>query len=243
MSYQRVKYRGIFVTATDTHVGKTALAAGLVGHFKSCGINTGVMKPIATGAIECDSGQLISQDASMLINFSGAADPREWITPYCLATSALPSIAARREGVVIDFGRIRDCFFKLVSSHDLVVVEGAGGIMTPVWETQVMADLIRFLEIPAIVVARASRGTVNHTLLTIEGLKQRHVPVVGFFINRYPARPHLSETTSAELISSLSGVPCLGLIPDLGETFPPSELMSAFEKSLNVSEFDEAFWQ
>jgi dethiobiotin synthetase len=241
MTFGRLKRHGVFITATDTSVGKTTLAAGLAGYWKARKINVGVMKPVSTGAIECESGTLISQDADLLIRFSGAADPRDWINPYCLVTSAVPSIAAKREGVAFDFGKIRDCFLKLEASHEMVIVEGAGGVMTPLFEDRLMVDLIQYLEIPAIVVTQANQGIVNQTLLTIECLKQRGVAVVGFFINRFPLRPNLSESTSAEIISSFSGVPCLGLVPELGESFSPVDLLSAFADALNLRTLEDAF--
>ncbi len=241
MIFGQLKNRGVFITATDTSVGKTALAAGLAGYWRGRNVNVGVMKPVSTGAIECESGKLISQDADLLIRFSGANDPREWINPYCLATSAVPSIAAKREGVSFDFGKIRNCFLKLAASHEMIIVEGAGGVMTPLFDERLMVDLIQYLDIPAVVVTQASRGIINHTLLTIECLKRRGVAVAGFFINRFPPRPNLSESTSAEVISSFSGVPCLGLVPELGESFSPADLLKAFAGSLNLSMFDEVF--
>jgi len=243
MTLGPLRNRGIFITATDTNVGKTALAAGLAGYLKERGVNVGVMKPVATSAIECESGKLISEDAEMLVRFAGATDPGEWINPYCLATSAVPSIAAKREGVFIDFGKIRDCFLKLAASHELVIVEGAGGVMTPVFENRLMIDLIQFLETPTVIVTQANRGIVNHALLTMESLQRRGVAIAGFFINRFPARPTLSESTCAEVISSLSGIPCLGIVPELGESFSPSDLLRAFGGSLNMSVFEEAFWR
>jgi dethiobiotin synthetase len=243
MTLGPLKNRGIFMTATDTCVGKTALAAGLAGYLKERGVNVGVMKPVATSAIECESGKLISQDAEMLVRFAGSTDPCEWINPYCLATSAIPSIAAKRDGVLIDFGKIRDCFLKLADSHEVVIVEGAGGVMTPVFENRLIVDLIQFLEIPTVIVIQANRGIVNHALLTIESLRHRGVAIAGFFVNRFPACPNLSESTCAEVISSLSGVPCLGIVPELGESFSPSDLLHAFSGSLNLSAFEEAFWR
>ena len=107
MSSGKLKIRGIFVTATDTSVGKTTLAAGLIGFLKKQSVDVGVMKPVATGAIEYDSGELISQDAEMLVKFSGTSDPWHWINPYCLAAAVTPSLAARIEGVSIDFTKLK----------------------------------------------------------------------------------------------------------------------------------------
>ena len=172
-----LKYKGVFITATDTSVGKTTVAAGLVGFLKKQGVDVGVMKPVASGAIECDSGKLISQDAEMLVKFSGSTDPWEWINPYCLATSVTPSLAARIEGVVIHFDRIKSAYDEIAKKHDFVVVEGAGGAMSPVFENLVVVDMIRALDLPALIVSRSALGTINHTLMTDECLRTRQIPV------------------------------------------------------------------
>src|SRR3990172_3200045 len=138
MSVRRLKAKGIFVTATDTSVGKTTVAAGLIGYLKRQGIDVGVMKPVASGAMECDTGKLISQDAEMLVRFSGVADPWEWINPYCLATAATPALAAKIEGITIDLDVISEAFNKIGNKHEFVVVEGAGGVMSPLFEQLVM---------------------------------------------------------------------------------------------------------
>ena len=133
MSFGKLKFKGVFVTATDTSVGKTTVAAGLIGFLKRQGIDVGVMKPVASGAIECDSGKLISQDAEMLVKFSGSTDPWEWINPYCLATPVTPSLAAKIEGINIDFRKLRNILDEISQKHDFVVVEGAGGAMSPIF--------------------------------------------------------------------------------------------------------------
>ena len=104
------RYKGVFVTATDTSVGKTTVAAGLVGFLKKQGVDVGVMKPVASGAIECDSGKLISQDAEMLVKFSASTDPWEWINPYCFAAAVTPSLATKIEGVPISVDKIKSSY-------------------------------------------------------------------------------------------------------------------------------------
>ncbi len=239
MESKKLKFRGIFISATDTSVGKTTLAAGLMGFLKREGIDVGVMKPVASGAIETDSGKLISQDAEMLVKFSGSTDPWEWINPYCLATPVTPSLAARIEGVTIDFERIRSCFEQIANRHDLVIVEGAGGLMSPIFETLVVADMIEKLGLPVVVVARATLGTINHTLMTFECLDIRKIHNLGFFLNRFPKNPNLAERTNAEIIASISGVTHLGSIPDLGDFFSQQDLIDNFSSSIQREKFLE----
>jgi dethiobiotin synthetase len=240
MALEKLKYKGVFISATDTSVGKTTLAAGLVGFLKRQGINVGVMKPVASGAIECDSGKLISQDAEMLVKFSECSDPWEWINPYCLATPVTPALAAKIEGVTIDLSRIQSCFVELSGRHDFVVVEGAGGIMSPIFENLLVADMISVLDLPVIIVSRAVLGTINHTLMTFECLKNRNIGILGFFLNRFPKKPNLTESTSAEMITSVSGVPHFGSIPDLGDFFSQHDLVEQFSRSIHRDQLMEA---
>lgn len=235
------KHKGVFITAADTSVGKTTLAAGLVGYLISHGWDVGVMKPIATGAIECQSGRLISQDAEMLVKFAAVRDPWEWINPYSLASAAVPVVAAKVEKTPIILERIQECFHHLSAAHSFIVAEGAGGVMTPLTESLVIMDLIKTLEIPAIVVTRAGRNAINQALMTLQCLKNREIETLGFFINRFPPKPNLSETTCAELIASLSGALHLGTIPELGDTFSQQQLIRTFENSINKDAFEEAF--
>jgi dethiobiotin synthetase len=240
MGLENLKYRGVFVSATDTSVGKTTLAAGLVGFLRKQGVNVGVMKPVASGAIECDSGKLISQDAEMLVKFSESSDPWEWINPYCLATPVTPALAAKIEGVTIDMTRIQSCFEELSRRHDFVVVEGAGGVMSPIFENLLVADMISALGLPVIIVSRSLLGTINHTLMTFECLRQREIKILGFFLNRFPEKPNLSESTNAEIITSVSGVSFFGSVPDLGDFFSQHDLVEKFSRSIHRNQLLEA---
>ncbi len=233
MSSGKLKIRGIFVTATDTSVGKTTLAAGLIGFLKKQSVDVGVMKPVATGAIEYDSGELISQDAEMLVKFSGTSDPWHWINPYCLAAAVTPSLAARIEGVSIDFAKLKSIRDDILKQHDFIVVEGAGGALSPVFENLVTADLIKALDLPAVIVSRSSLGTINHTLMTHECLSLRQIPVLGFFLNRFPKRPNLAERTNAEIIASVGGLAHLGSIPEMGDIFSQQDVVEVFTQGVH----------
>jgi dethiobiotin synthetase len=236
MNSGKLKIKGIFVTATDTGVGKTTVAAGLVGFLKQQGIDVGVMKPVVTGAIECDSGKLISQDAEMLVKFSGSTDPWQWINPYCLATAVTPSLAARIEGVSIDFAKLKSIQDDILKRHDFIVVEGAGGALSPVFENLVVADLIKALELPAVIVSRSSLGTINHTLMTHECLNLRQIQVLGFFLNRFPRNPNLAEGTNAEIIVSVGGLAHLGSISEMGDIFSQQDVVEIFTQGVHKNQ-------
>ena len=232
MGFEKLKFRGVFITATDTSVGKTTVAAGLAGFLKKEGVNVGVMKPVASGAVEREPGKLVSQDAQTLVEFSGSRDPLDWINPYCLATPVTPFLAAKIEGVRIEFDKIRSCFHEISGRHAFVVVEGAGGVMSPISDNLLVVDVIRALNLPAVIVSRATLGTINHTLLTLECLQIRQIETLGFLLNRFPKNPGLAERTNAEIIVSVGSILHLGSIPELGELFSQQDVVEAFSNSV-----------
>ena len=212
---ERTRYRGVLVTGTDTGVGKTVVAAGLARFLRGQGLDVGVMKPVASGAVESAAGGRVSTDVVALMTAARCSDPVEWVNPYCFIPPVAPAVAAELEGVTVDMGRIAACFERLCSRHDLTVVEGAGGALTPVFGKLSVADLARRLRIPALVVSRAGLGTINHTVMTCECLRGRGVECLGFFLNRFPSSPDLAERTNADCIAAITGACYLGAIPDL----------------------------
>ena len=202
--------KGIFITGTDTGVGKTIVAAVLARLIRDSGANVAVMKPVTSG---CDrvNGRLVSEDARLLAWAAGcdATDPD--ITPYLLEAPIAPSEAASREGVRIDPGRIGEAYRRLADRHDFVIVEGAGGLMVPLCGGFLIADLVKLLDLPLLVVARPGLGTVNHTLLTCFAARRMEIEVRGIVINDYPAAPGMAEEYAPHLLGSLSGAPLLGI--------------------------------
>jgi dethiobiotin synthetase len=170
--------RGVFVTGTDTGVGKTLVACALVRGLRSRGLDVGVMKPVETGV-----GAAGPLDARALHEAAGVPDPLELVCPFALKLPAAPTVAAEDEGRAIDLGVMGRAYATLASRHACMVVEGAGGLLVPVAEGASMADLARALALPLLVVARASLGTINHTLLTLEVARARALRVVGIVIS------------------------------------------------------------
>jgi dethiobiotin synthetase len=214
--------QGIFITGTDTGVGKTIVSAAIARLLKMRGINVGVMKPVTSGCIE-SGGRLISEDAELLVwGASGdSSDPDDPdIAPYLLKTPIAPCVAASMEGIRIDFGRIKDAFDRLAARHEFVIVEGAGGLMVPLAGGLLMADLVARLDLPVLVVARPNLGTVNHSVLTCYAAKQLGLTVKGIIINNYPEHPDRAEESAPHLIDSLSGAPLLGVYPRCGGSTP-----------------------
>jgi dethiobiotin synthetase len=211
--------KGIFITGTDTGVGKTIVATVIARLLKMRGVNVGVMKPVTSGCIE-SGGKLVSEDAELLV-WGASGDPGDSdIAPYLLKAPVAPCVAASMEGIRIDFGRIKDSFDRLAARHEFVIVEGAGGLMVPLAGGLLMADLAARLDLPVLVVARPNLGTVNHSVLTCFAARQLGLTVKGIIINNYPEHPDRAEESAPHLIDSLSGAPLLGVFPRCGDSSP-----------------------
>lgn len=200
---------GVFITGTDTGVGKTVVTAMLAVGLKKLGIDVGVMKPIASGAVDTADGPA-SADALFLKRCSGVVDLLCEINPVLLRAPIAPAAAARFEGTPIDVAAIEAGYRTLSARHSLVLVEGAGGLMTPIADQYLMRDLARDLAIPCLVVARAGLGTVNHTALTIEALRSAGIPILGVVIGNVPEQSGPAERTAIPLIEEVTGIRVLG---------------------------------
>ena len=203
--------RGIFITGTDTGVGKTIVASVLARLLRVRGVNVGVMKPVTSGCREED-GRLVSDDALLLCQAAGVECTGD-VAPYLLREPVAPAEAAKQDGVIIDFSRIRDSFDRLSSGHDFMIVEGAGGLMVPLAGGLLVADLAGQLGLPLLVVARPGLGTINHTVLTCFAAQQMGHRVAGVVINNYPEVPGLAERSAPHHIGSLCGAAVLGIWP------------------------------
>ncbi len=205
--------KGIFIAGTDTGVGKTVIAGALTIALKDMGYSAGVMKPVETGCRKSGK-KLIPSDSIFLKKASGSRDSLELINPYRFKRPLAPAVASELEGVRIDISHILKTYNTLRKRHDIVIVEGAGGILVPVYKDYLFIDLIRDMESPIIIVARPGLGTINHTLLTIRCAQEYGVPVIGFIINHTKSsRSDPSEKTNPLVIKRLSNVPLIGNFP------------------------------
>ncbi|MBI3333441.1 MAG: adenosylmethionine--8-amino-7-oxononanoate transaminase [Candidatus Omnitrophica bacterium] len=209
---------GLFVTGTDTEVGKTAVAGALAWAFRRRGIDVGVMKPVATGCRR-EEGGLVSDDARRLLEAAQAADPLDLVSPYRFAPPVAPLVALQ-QGSSISLDRIEEAFRALSDRHEILLVEGIGGLLVPLDAEATVADLARRLRLPLLIVARAGLGTINQTLLTLEAARSAGLEVLGVVLNRRPPRPSLAERTNPQVIESRGKVPILGVIPDLSAPSP-----------------------
>ena len=209
--------KGVFLTGTDTGVGKTFITEGIASFFHQRGIRVGVMKPVESGC-ECSVNGLHPHDGVFLQKMSSSTDDLDKIVPYRLEHPLTPSVAAKLENVVIDLKSIQNIYQQREDQYDLMLVEGVGGLLAPLYKRSTSVDLIRLLDIPLIVVARNALGTINHTLLTVEHARQKGLAVFGVILNCCSSDPDVSVETNHEVIRELSGVPFLGKVPFLAQT-------------------------
>ncbi len=215
--------RGIFITGTDTDVGKTWVAAGLTAALRQQGFKAVYFKPIQSGC-PLEAGRLIPTDARLARDLAGLAEPLELLTPVALALPLAPGVAAAQAGVEVDPDRIAEALRDLAARYDFFVVEGAGGLYVPLIGLDFLVlDLIRWLGLPLAVVAKSGLGTINHTVLTVKAAQQAGLEVAGVILNRYPAAPNLAARTNPEVIATLTGVPILGRLPEVGDLESPGD--------------------
>ncbi len=219
-----MRYPGVFITGTDTGVGKTIVSAALARTLLNRGIDVGVMKPVETGCARGPKG-LLPTDSEFLIKAARSKDPKKLITPYTMETPVAPCEAAEREGVEINDEYIRDCYLKLKERHDFMVVEGAGGLMVPIYQKFLVSNLIQLLGLPIILVSRPKLGTINHTLLSIHYAKCQGIKILGFIVNRRHEAIHLAEEKSPIIIEKISGVPFLGTKPYIEDSLLDEEFI------------------
>lgn len=203
-----MSHRGVFVTGTDTGVGKTVVACQLVRQLRAHGIETAVIKPIETG-VSVDG----PADAIALREAAGNRDPIEDVCPQQFELPAAPSVAAVSAGRRVDRSAIRSAYDRVCGGSDFVVAEGAGGLLVPIDEQFDMLDLARELSLPALLVARAALGTINHTRLSLEFAQQRGLEVVGVVISHADGVLSTADAANLGALRSLLGDQLLGEIP------------------------------
>ena len=204
---------GLFVTGTDTGVGKTVVAGAIAAWFRSRGSRVAVLKPIATGCERRREG-LVSPDAEFLAHCADAPHPLDLICPVRYAEPLAPAVAADREGRPVDWAAVQRSIDLITKDSDVLIVEGVGGAMVPLDEKHTVLDLVKWLGLTIVVVARPGLGTISHTLLTVSALRPVG-GVAGVVINRYPAEAAgVAEETNPRAIEKWGRVPVLCVVPD-----------------------------
>lgn len=229
---------GVFVTGTDTGVGKTLVSCALLHAWAALGRRCVGMKPVAAGA-ELVEGAWVNEDVARLQAASNIAAPGEWINPYLLREAIAPHIAAEHKGVNIELPRIRAAYEGLAGLAEVVVVEGVGGFRVPLSPRKDTADLAGMLGLPVILVVGMRLGCLNHALLTSEAIAARGLRLAGWVANAIAPDMAAQGENLATLIRLLPA-PLLAELPHqatpdparLAALFPPKRLHALLDDAV-----------
>ena len=217
--------RGYFITGTDTGVGKTRVAAGLLMAFSRRGLKTVGMKPVASGAVMTPNG-LRNDDALALQMAAGLRRPYEWVNPYAFAPAIAPHLAADEAGVEIQLAVMETAFRNLCEGADVAVVEGVGGWQVPLGAKLSLPELARALDLPVVLVVGLRLGCLNHALLTARAIGMGGLKLAGWIANAIDSRFDRADANVASLEQRLEA-PLLGRLAYAPET-RPAELAAQF---------------
>jgi dethiobiotin synthetase len=217
--------KGVFITGTDTGVGKTVVATGLVRGLVAHGLRVAVMKPVASGSERTSEG-LRNEDALALMAASNVVAPYDRVNPFCFEPAIAPHIAADDLGIPVDLAQIRCNFEHLAHSSDWVVAEGAGGWLAPIGATTSIRDLALTLRLPVLMVVGLRLGCINHALLTKLAIEAQGAQFAGWVANTIePAMARRAE--NLETLIRLIGESPLAIVPTLAGDAPPLALSDA----------------
>ena len=207
---KKMRFPSLFITGTDTEVGKTVVTAILGLAYQQGGINVGYFKPVQSGAKE-----LVPPDAVFCQKILGLKISPPELCAYIFEPPVSPHLAAKWADEEIDPVYIKTCYERLKRQYDALLVEGAGGLLVPLKEGFFMRDLIKMLGLPLIIVARPWLGTLNHTLLTLECARRAGIEVLGVIINRAPLKPDPVVEDNIKTIASMGRTKILAVIPEV----------------------------
>ncbi len=197
----------LFITGTDTGVGKTYVTALILSELRRRGVQAAAFKPIACGT----GGR---RDAEIYAAIMNHEQPLDAINPVYLRHPLAPSVAAKLERKRIDLGPILRAYRQLAAEYAVVLVEGAGGLLVPIRDNYFVADLARRLKLPLLVVARLGLGTINHSLLTVRQARSMGLDVCGIVLNdTVGGRRGLAAKTNIKSVPKLCATPLLGVVP------------------------------
>ncbi|HZZ09320.1 MAG TPA: dethiobiotin synthase [Paraburkholderia sp.] len=232
MSRSNPNALSLFVTGTDTEIGKTFVSTALLRGFVREGLQAAAMKPIAAGAFE-SNGELHNEDADQLDAASSVLLPPAIRTPYLLKEPAAPHIAAALENVTLDLDHIVACHAQALGQADVVVVEGVGGFRVPLTATRDTADLAVALNLPVVLVVGMRLGCISHALLTAEAIAARGLTLAGWVANRIDPDMTFPDENIAAIRAHFArdyDAPLLGILPYL---CPASPELAADQLDIN----------
>ena len=222
--------KSLFVTGTDTDIGKTFVSAGIALALKKSGINVGIMKPFACGTKQKTG--FSSEDVSILSDAANVNDPEDLVNPFFFPIPASPYTAAKNLDIKINVDHVLRCFKKLDEIHDVMLIEGIGGVMTPILRNFAIADLIKRLNTNTIIVTSSKIGTVNHTIMTCNVCKNIKIPVKGLIINNFDSTGYPIPELERDL-TTLTNLPVLCSLPHLSR-FNLSDYSEMIQKKVDV---------
>lgn len=225
--------RGVFVTGTDTGVGKTLVAAALLHGYAARGLRVVGMKPVAAGG-EARGCGWFNEDVAALAAASNLELPREWINPYFFPQPVAPHLAAAAAGTQMELDHLVACFEALAARADRVVVEGAGGFLVPLDDSHTLADLAVRLSLPVVLVVGMRLGCLNHALLTAEAIERRGLTLAGWVANRLEPDMPMFEGNLATLKTRLAA-PLLGVLPFAAPAPDPALLAGLLSPPESIS--------
>jgi dethiobiotin synthetase len=226
--------KGLFITGTDTGVGKTVIAVALTRALVAQGHRVAVMKPVASGSERTAEG-LRNEDALALMAAANVPAPYDLVNPYCFEPAISPHIAAEDVGITVDTAIIRRNFDALAAAADLVIVEGAGGWLAPISPTASIKDIAAALGLPVVLVVGIRLGCINHARLTRLVIEELHgAKLAGWIANTIdPTMPRQKE--NLETLARHLGAAPLALIPSLKPGETPPELREAARQLFHPS--------
>lgn len=222
----------IFVTGTDTDIGKTFVTLGLSLLTRNRGLKTGVIKPFQSGAEVENSTDLNEVDMNFIKKYSNGINTK---TTYLLKAPTAPSVASKLDKIKIDLDFAKKDVENFSIQNDITFVEGSGGICVPIDDRHLISDFIKMLDIPIIVVARSDLGTINHTILTVEYAKKTGLNILGVIVNKYPLKTNdLSIIHLKEELEKHCNTKLLGIIPEINIKNNVSDIEEIFKKNINL---------
>lgn len=224
--------KSYFITGTDTDVGKTWIIAGLARAFRNMGVNIGIMKPFAAGTLQKTGFK--SKDVEILSRAAKVNDPENLVNPQFFPIPASPYTAMKNSEVhvKVNVDLILQNFKKLSSIHDFMLVEGMGGIMTPILKNYYVTNLINDLNLETIIVTRTRIGTLNHTIMTCKMAKKYGVQVKGIIINQIDLDGYDVDVLKDD-IEDVTGFSVLGTVPFF-KTFDIDQIANIFQTKFNL---------
>jgi len=221
--------KSLFITGTDTDVGKTYITAGLAITLRKMSIDVGVMKPFAAGIAQKKGFK--SEDVEILSNAAQINDSESLVNPQFFPISASPYTAWKKLKIKPKIPLILSSFKKLSKKHEMMLVEGMGGTLTPILKNYYIANLIKDMKIPTVIVTRSKVGTVNHTLMTVMMCQKYKIPIKGIIINNFDKGYPINQLKKD--LESLTGIKVLGSIPFIKDMSDKS-LYMIFKKYIDM---------